>query len=268
MKSWEDSVQELKADPSKKELVRACFFDDPIEESLKRYYDSSEWKAIRAVIPRAAGRAIDIGAGRGIVSYALAQDGWKVTALEPDSSKIVGAGAIREISSRFGLPIEVIEDWGERLPFHDNQFDLVICRQVLHHARDLSKFCAEASRIMKQGGLFLGIREHVIDGPESLRQFLAAHPLHQAYGGENAFRLDEYTSAIEGSGLRIISQLNPFQSDINLYPLTKEDVKRRWANKLRLPISGLIPDAVLSLRGRAVRNPGRLYSFVAVKSAR
>ena len=44
------------------------------------------------------GQALDVGAGRGIASYALAREGFTVTVLEPDDSHLVGAGAIRSLA--------------------------------------------------------------------------------------------------------------------------------------------------------------------------
>jgi SAM-dependent methyltransferase len=164
-----------------------------------------------------------------------------------------------------GLPISVVEEWGESLPFQDNSFDLVICRQVLHHAYDLKKFCKEAGRILKPGGCFLAAREHVISTKEDLSTFLDSHPLHRIYGGENAFMLAEYLEAIELGGMTVRSVFNPFESNINLYPHSKQSVKKRWARKLRLPIETMIPDLFLTLRGKYERTPGRIYSFVAYK---
>ena len=45
-------------------------------------------------------QALDLGAGRGISSYALAREGWQVTALEPDPSMLIGAGAIRSLVAK------------------------------------------------------------------------------------------------------------------------------------------------------------------------
>src|SRR6202040_1201267 len=123
----------------------------------------------------------------GISSYALARDGWRVTALEPDPSDVVGAGAIEQLAAVSNLPIEVVRDWGETLPFADATFDLVYGRQVLHHARDLRTLCAEMGRVLKSGGTFLATREHVIFRDADLAVFLAEHPLHRLYGGENAY---------------------------------------------------------------------------------
>ncbi len=128
---------------------------------------------------------LDLGAGRGISSYAFAQSGSTVMALEPDSSQIVGAGAIRALVEQTQLPIQAIQEYGETLPFSNQIFDVVYGRAVLHHARDLKQLCQEAARVLKPGGAFLATREHVISHKADLPRFLEAHSLHRYYGGEN-----------------------------------------------------------------------------------
>lgn len=263
--TWEEAVLWLRSQPDQADLVRACFFDDPLAEAAERYYHSSEWAAVRALIPRRPGLALDLGSGRGISAYALGRDGWSVVALEPDPSAIVGAGAIRTLCTESGLDIEVVQEWGERLPFSDAQFDLVHCRQALHHARDLGQLCLEIGRVLKPGARFVATREHVISRREDLPRFLDSHPLHHLYGGEKAYLLDEYKKAISGGGVRLTEILNPLQSEINLFPETLQGIKRRIARRLAFPFPALIPDFALGLLGQFLRHPGRLYSFVGEK---
>ena len=184
--TWEQAVQWLREQPGQSELVKACFFDDPLLNAARRFHQSEEWAETRKRLPDPRGKALDLGAGRGISSYALAKDGFYVTALEPDPSALVGAEAIRNLAEESGLPIAVAREWGERLPFADNSFDVVHGRQVLHHARSLPELCKEVARVLKPGGVFIATREHVVDVPEELPAFLASHPLHHLYGGENA----------------------------------------------------------------------------------
>lgn len=263
--SWEDAVTWLRAQPDQAELVRACFFDDPLIESALRYHNCSEWQAVTKYLPRSPGRALDLGAGRGIASYALARDGWDVTALEPDPSLLVGAGAIRSLAQEANLSIRVEQNWGEQLPFPDESFDAVHTRQVLHHARDLGQLCREAARVLKPGGIFIATREHVITRPEDLPMFLAKHPLHKFYGGENAYLLSEYLNAIGSAGIELNKVLNPYQSNINLYPETIISIKKRIARKFFLPGS-FVPDWVLGWLGTLNDAPGRLYTFVGRKA--
>jgi SAM-dependent methyltransferase len=263
--TWEQAVLWLRGQPDSADLVRACFYDDPLIEAADRYWRSSEWTAVRSFLPTKVGRALDIGSGRGISAHALARDGWQVTALEPDSSEVVGASAIRRLAHDTDLAIEVAQTWGEDLPFAAASFDLVHCRQVLHHARDLNQLCLQIGRVLKPGGLFVATREHVISRREDLPAFLASHPLHRLYGGENAYLLNEYKAAIERAGIRIDHTMNPMQSDINLFPDTISDVKMRWAKRLGLPSGRLVPDAVLSVVGSRSKVPGRLYSFIGTR---
>ncbi len=218
---------------------------------------------------------LDIGAGRGIASYAFVKRGFSVSALEPDPSNDVGAGAIRQIAKEAGLPIEVVENWGESLPFADSSFEVVYARQVLHHAHDLPKFLLECARVLKPGGVFISTRDHVISGPEQMDAFLKNHGLHHLYGGENAFMLQQYKDAINGAGLKIKKQLGSYDSVINYAPMSKaqfrQNVERKLAKVLTKPVakvlcsSALFMKTIARMKSKSDKLPGRLVSFVAVK---
>jgi SAM-dependent methyltransferase len=188
-----------------------------------------------------------------------------VTALEPDPSAVVGAGAIRQLAADARLSIEVVMEWGEALPFPDASFDLVYGRQVLHHAKDLSTLCAEMARVLKPGGIFLATREHVIFKDEDLPVFLAEHPLQRIYGGENAYRLREYKSAIERAGIRLTRVLNPWASEINLHPRSAGEIRELIHARLPFIPTFVIRPALLPRLGWLLRSPGTAYSFVGVR---
>jgi SAM-dependent methyltransferase len=217
--------------------------------------------------PGAGRRALDIGAGRGISSYALARGGWQVTALEPDPSDVVGTGAIEQLSAAAGVPITVVREWGEALPFPDASFDLVYGREVLHHARDLETLCAEMGRVLRPGGMFLATREHVIFKEADLAVFLKQHPLHWLYGGENAYRLPAYKAAITGGGIRLTRVVNPWASAVNLYPRSIEEIARLIHARLPFVPVALMTPSLLGRLGWLLRSPGTAYSFVGVKDA-
>jgi|CXWL01.1.fsa_nt_gi SAM-dependent methyltransferase len=275
MLTWEEAVSRLRDDPSQGEFCRICYYDDPIAAAAERYRGSEEWAAIRQLLGGSwPARVLDVGAGRGIVSWAFAQSGARVTALEPDSSRIVGAGAIRQLSADTGVPIEIVSDPGERLPFESGRFDLVVCRASLHHARDLRAMCREIARVLRDGGTFLAIKEHVLDRPEDLPTFLANHPLHHLYGGENAYVLPEYRRSIEGAGLRIAKVFGPYENPLSYSPwLTFEQLREQLGNALARRVGGALArllarsdtlvrwyGTLLSMRDRT---PGRSMSFIA-----
>jgi protein-L-isoaspartate O-methyltransferase len=87
MLTWEESVQSLRNQPEQKELVQYCYYDDPLESAAERFAQSEEWIAVTQLLKqKILGQVLDIGAGRGISSYAFAKAGCSVTSLEPDSS--------------------------------------------------------------------------------------------------------------------------------------------------------------------------------------
>lgn len=273
--TWEQAVQWLREQPDKRDLVDAAYYDDPLLPAAMRYYSSEEWSAVRSLLPVPLGRsALDVGAGRGIASYALAKEGFFVTALEPDASSLVGAEAIRELARESGLPIEICQEFSEKLPFSDAQFDVVFARAVLHHTRDLSAACKEFRRVLKPGGIFIAVREHVISRPEDLSAFFDIHPLHKRYGGEDAFLLQQYIEAIHSAGLKLESVLSPLKSPINYAPHTCKSLQAELAHRVSHGIPALssvvrwmfgLPGLwklLLPLLGCLDRRPGRLYSFV------
>lgn len=273
--TWEDAVSWLIAQPDKQDLVRACYYDRPVLQAASRFSEGEEWVATSKLFPPTKGRALDVGAGCGIASFALARAGWRTTALEPDASDLVGAGAIRTLARDAGFAIDVVQAFGETLPFTDEEFDLVYGRQVLHHARDLGKFCLELHRVLKPGGVLVTTRDHVITASHHLDKFLERHPLQSLYGGENAFMLREYLAALKAAGFRIDLVLGPLESSINYAPLTRTElIEKIKAVSGRVPLGSYFAGVVLSSRfsGAALsmlskmdQRPGRLFSFKATK---
>lgn len=279
MMTWEEAVQWLRSQPEHQELVKFCYYDDPLEETIERFRASDEWDAVRELLrSNMPGKVLDLGAGRGISTYAFARERCEVVALEPDQSDLVGAGAIRSILvAHPELNVQVVTEYAEVLPFSDSSFDIVYGRAVMHHARDLEVFCRECARVLKPGGVMLGTREHVISQKEDLQLFLDSHILHRHYGGECAYLLSDYRDALSNAGLNILKCIGPYESVVNFAPAKIEQIREilvsrfaersifpLWICRLLLVSPGFFTREV-EMVTREDMTPGRHYSFLAVK---
>lgn len=277
MMTWEAAVRWLRSRPEHEQLARDCYFDLPVSRAARRFHESAEWAATRNWLPEQRGRALDLGAGNGIASYALARDGWETFAVEPDPSDEVGAGAVRMVARECGLPMRPVMQRGEQLPFRDRSFDLVYGRQVLHHAADLRQMCREAHRVLRPGGTLVITREHVVSSSRQLSAFLEKHPLHRLYGGESAYTLRAYRESIEGAGFVIGRVYRAFDTEVNMAPYTSTMLRDELQRRVRaLPGVGAMASPliarstfpmVLRVLSRVDLRPGRLVSFVARKRA-
>lgn len=273
--TWEETIQEIRSNPSYKELVRDAYLGENLVDNVNRFRVSQEFKTTLSELSNQnknikGAKILDIGAGNGISTIAFALEGLEVVALEPDPSNTIGAGAIRKAAAQFEVEnkVEVVEAWGEKLPFEDQAFDIVFGRQVMHHAHELEQFVAEAARVLKKGGLLMTVRDHVISDDKDKEAFLNRHPLHKFYGGENAFTIEEYTGAIKKANLKILKSIGPSDSPINYDPWTKGKMKETIANKIGSIFSNNITtELAWKLQmSRLNKLPGRLYSFIATKN--
>jgi ubiquinone/menaquinone biosynthesis C-methylase UbiE len=91
-----------------------------------------------------AEHVLDLGCGDGRLSLSLRAG--SLTAAD------VSAVAVRRASRR--LPDAEVTQVGvdEPLPFVDNEFELVLCAEVLEHVRDVQLFLSEVRRVLRPGG--------------------------------------------------------------------------------------------------------------------
>lgn len=268
-----EAIRTLRARPEMAALIEDSYLDTDSHGYWERFHRSAEFTAVRRLIGRdtAGLRVLDLGAGVGMAAFAFARSGAAfVCAAEPDSSQEVG---YRSLLGRppDDLHLSIVEAFGETLPFADETFDLVYCRQVLHHARHLDRMVSEMGRVTRRGGQVLACREHVVRNPRDLAKFLQSHPVHAMAGNEHAFRREEYERAFAGAGLQLRTVLRPLESVINAYPRARTDeelagLPAQWLARIgaagRLLSGAPIVDSCL--RGIAVRRaPGSMYTFLA-----
>ena len=286
--NWEETIQHIRSNPEYDDLVRLSYFDQDLVKNVEAFAKSEEFletlELIKKLQPRAK-KILDIGSGNGISVIAFIMKGYEVTAIEPDPSNTVGAGAIRFLKNSFNIEnLNIHEDFAENINFKDEEFDIVYARQSMHHANNLNQFVSESARVLKKGGCFITIRDHIVHDEKDKEWFLENHPLHKFYGGENAYSAMEYEKAMTKANLKIILKLKFYDSVINYYPLDIKKIKKNWIKekneaikhlKSKVGILSKIPFVQnlyferIDLNKKNLTNekniPGRMYSYIATK---
>lgn len=272
--SVEEAVQILRADPRSKQVIEDSYLSGDVHREAERFLASAEFGEVRELVGPLEGRSIlDLGAGTGIAAWAFSTSGaGHIYALEPDPSPVVGRGAISEIADE--ASIQILASTGEDIPLEDETIDVVFSRQVLHHVGDMKGVLTECARVLRNDGILIASREHVVDDERELAEFLAGHPIHALAGGEHARPLHEYTEAITSAGLKLRHVIGPWESVTNAYPTVKSaeelsDYPRAVLKEKFGPMGDVfarIPGVPKAARYMlAKRIPGRMYSFVAIK---
>lgn len=92
---------------------------------------------------------LDVGCGAGTDLVRFAKGGAHVTGVDLSSSAIALA---RQNFAQLGLQADLREADGERLPFPDNQFDLVFAHGVVQYTSNDRALVDECRRVLKPGG--------------------------------------------------------------------------------------------------------------------
>ncbi|MEO6944700.1 MAG: bifunctional demethylmenaquinone methyltransferase/2-methoxy-6-polyprenyl-1,4-benzoquinol methylase UbiE [Lacisediminihabitans sp.] len=141
-----------KADLSKQPREVAAMFDD-----VARHYDRTNsvlslgnslmWRlqTVRAVAPKVGERILDVAAGTGTSSAALAKSGARVVAAD------FSAGMI-EVGRHKHPDLEFVQADAMKLPFKASEFDVVTISFGLRNIADPKKALREMYRVLKPGG--------------------------------------------------------------------------------------------------------------------
>lgn len=92
---------------------------------------------------------LDVGCGAGFLSNHLAREGFDVTGIDASQASIDVAARHDETRKARYLLGDAM-----RLPFADASFDVVCAMDFLEHVEEPAAVVAEASRVLKPGGLF------------------------------------------------------------------------------------------------------------------
>jgi SAM-dependent methyltransferase len=152
-----------------------------------------EWpeEAARWLVPEGAELVVELGAGTGKLTRALAGIGVRVVAVEPDP---------RMLAVLRGLGLEGVEGSAEAIPFGDGVADAVVAGSSLHWF-ELELALREIHRVLRPGGRFAFGWNHRDDRhPVIARVGAAVHEAQTRVGGPR-WRSREWAAELTGSGL-------------------------------------------------------------------
>jgi ubiquinone/menaquinone biosynthesis C-methylase UbiE len=123
----------------------AGFQEHAADSPYNAHYDRP---AVLAALGPVAGRQVlDAACGPGLYVRELLERGAVVTGFDP--SPVMVALARQQAPGR--VRIDQVE-FGQRLPYRDGAFDVVVCALAIHHASDRAAAFAEFFRVLRPGG--------------------------------------------------------------------------------------------------------------------
>lgn len=232
--SWTEIIQAAQGNPEMDTVLRDAYIHRDLMGSLLRFMESDEFKhtlaEFKSSVPNAKS-ILDIGGAGGVMTIAFALSGYAVTLAEPSSDDIVGTSAAHKLLSlaadKFdaSLPERVrIENISiERFAVAEC-YDIVYCRQVVHHFPDPAAQLRKINDLLNDGGAAFLVREHVIFDDVDMELFLQGHPFHHYTQSENAYRSEQYRQFIYDAGMSLIKEYKFAESPINYFPHSEEAV--------------------------------------------
>ena len=139
-KSQEASKANVFDKRSKKYNALEWVFNEAFAEQIRRF-----------IKPQPDDTCLDMGSGTGAVSHLLSRHVLRVTSLDASFKMLKESRGLLGQSKN----VDAVMADGSATPFPDQTFDLVVCRNSLHHFRDVEKGIKEIGRLLKAGGRFV-----------------------------------------------------------------------------------------------------------------
>jgi SAM-dependent methyltransferase len=152
---------------------------------------------VEAAAPRPADRVIDLGAGAGHATLALAPHVARIDAIDPTPEML--SVAARLAAQRAITNVEWVAARADALPYPAATFDIAISRFSIHHWPDPAGALHEVARVLRPGGRIVLI-DLVSPEEAGLDTFLNTVELLRDPTHGRSLRPSDWRAAIGGAG--------------------------------------------------------------------
>jgi len=229
-------------------------------QDLDRTY-STGGRLAREIVrdgPVAGKRVLEVGAGSGRDSVALARDGAMAIVLDYSRASL---RLVREQARAQGLVIHLVHADALAMPFRDGSIDIVFHQGLLEHFRDPRPLLAENARITRGGGRV------VVDVPQTFHLYTLMKQVMIALGVWFAGWETQFTPAglerrVREAGLTVRRSYGEWMVPGLAYRVLRELLKRGLGLSLPLEPRGPAWWAAMwdGLRARASRARWSLWT--------
>ena len=193
-----DALRELYERRAEREYAAPS---SPAERGWRKF--EGVWKLLEAVLP--CEHFLDAGCGDGRHLVAVGRTAGRLTGL--DLSEQILATA-RQALDEAALAADLRQGNLEALPFPDEEFDLVLCTQVIEHLLEPERGVAELARVLRPGGRLVLTTDNsrtfsrVLNAPRTGLMLLLRGRRPAFEFPHRSFTIEEVLALVEGAGLR------------------------------------------------------------------
>lgn len=137
------------AEPKAMGKAESLVFDNLAKTNYKQWFVPFVDEAIK-FLTKSEGNILDVGSGPGLLVKEFSSRSKKIKVIGVDISDM--ALKIAKQNNKGKKNVKFIRASAEKLPFPDHVFDLVTCKDSLHHFSNPQKFFREAWRVCKPNG--------------------------------------------------------------------------------------------------------------------
>lgn len=189
-------------------------------------------------------RALELGSGSGWVSWLLARAGYDTWLCDFEANSL--AIGLMYDDDNLGEGRRFVAD-ARYAPFADGTFDLVLCKEFVHHVADYEGLFREANRVLRPGGTLV-----LMEPTRSVLLQLREWRTPDTHQGHVITWLDKYVRALGRTGFGIVHETATYDQRENRIAAMGW-LKQRAARSVQdlAPVRSLFTKAHLRLVGDA-----------------